>query len=112
MARAIEPMGDRVLVRVMKQEELSAGGVVLPDAVRERSQRGLVLSVGPGRWHDGQVYPVLLDPGDVVVFSKYGGTELPDGGENLLMLREADILGRETGDEPVSDEAAGAEAGS
>lgn len=98
----IEPLGDRVLVEVLPLAEVSEGGVHLPDSARERSQRGLVLGVGPGRFTEqGARIPVGIELHDVVVFSKYGGTELPDAGvqsieqKQLLILRESDVLGIE-----------------
>lgn len=111
MSKTIEPLGDRVLVEVLPLAEFSAGGVALPESSRERSQRGLVLGVGPGRFTEqGARIPVGIEQGDVVVFSKYGGTELPDAGvqsveqKQLLILRESDVLGieRDSG-EPAED---------
>lgn len=96
--RVLDPLGDRIIVRIVKDAEVTAGGVILPDSVRERSQRGIVIGVGPGRVEMGQRMPIDLEPGDVVLFSKYGGTELPEGMEErdpLLVLREADVLCRE-----------------
>lgn len=96
--RILDPLGDRIIVKVVKDPEMTAGGIVLPDSVRERSQRGIVIGVGPGRVEMGQRQPIDLEPGDVVLFSKYGGTELPEGMDDtdpLLVLREADVLCRE-----------------
>lgn len=104
----LEPLGDRMLVRPIKQAEMTAGGVVLPEQARERSQRGRVLAVGPGRRAEmtGELVPLPVEVGDVVHFSKYGGTELTVGDEVLLVLREADVLGRElVKSDPADDEA-------
>jgi chaperonin GroES len=95
VGRDLEPLADRCVVRVVKDAEVTAGGVVLPDSARERSQRGIVLAVGPGRIDAGVRVGLDLDVGDVVLFSKYGGTELPEGLDTLLVLREADVLCKE-----------------
>jgi chaperonin GroES len=89
------PLGDRILVRPFEEEEVTAGGIVIPDNARERPQRGEVLAVGPGgNTINGTAIPVQVAVGDVVVFSRYGGTELKLAGEELLILREQDVLGR------------------
>lgn len=95
----LRPLGDRILVRPVEAEEISAGGVVLPDSVREKSQKGLVLAVGPGsRTLDGTLIPVPLTPGETVVFAKYGGTEIKDESlEDLVLLRELDVLAVDDG---------------
>lgn len=102
--RQLEPLADRVIIRVVKDDEVLASGIVIPDSVRERSQRGIVLAVGPGRWEHGQHVPLSCAVGDVLLFSKYGGTELPEGLASTeeggqLVLREADILAIETFEE-------------
>lgn len=107
----LEPLGDRVLVRALKADELSAGGVVIAESSREQSQRAEVLSVGPGRYENGELVPVWIEPGDVLVHSKYGGTELPwgggarVGGEDLLILRAGDVLAIERHRDETEDEA-------
>lgn len=88
------PLGDRVLVDPLKEEEVTAGGVVLPDNVRERPQRGIVVAFGPGsRSINGTVLPLDLNVGDEVAFSRYGGSEIKIGADDFLILREVDILG-------------------
>ncbi|MCL6581350.1 MAG: co-chaperone GroES [Firmicutes bacterium] len=90
----IRPLGDRVVVKVLEQEERTASGIVLPDTAKERPQQGEVLAVGPGRrGEDGNLLPMTVKVGDRVLFSKYGGTEVKLGGEEYLILREDDILG-------------------
>lgn len=96
MGRDLEPLADRMVVRVVKDPEVTAGGVVLPEMARERSQRGVVLAVGPGVvGATGERVALDVEVGDVVLFSKYGGTELPEGLDTLLVLREADVLCKE-----------------
>jgi chaperonin GroES len=88
------PIGNRVLIEAQEEDEVTAGGVIIPDAARERPQRGKVLAVGPGdRDQNGAVWPVAVTVGDTVVFSKYGGTEIRLGTTDYLILREPDILG-------------------
>jgi chaperonin GroES len=107
----LEAHGDRVIVKVIKDAEVSDGGVYIPEGARERSQRGRVISVGPGRYEMGQLVPLWFNVGDVVLFSKYGGTELNDDNE-LLVLREADVLAierREENDAEMADPYSGAD---
>lgn len=90
---ALKPLGDRVVVKVMEQEERTKGGIVLPDTAKERPQQGEVVAVGPGRILDnGQRVAPEVKVGDVVIFAKYGGTEVEVDGEEYLVLRESDIL--------------------
>lgn len=93
----LEAHGDRVIVRVIRDPEMSDGGVYIPEGARERSQRGEVISAGPGRVEFGVQVPVPFEVGDVILFSKYGGMELPEGGDKLLVLREADVLAIDRG---------------
>jgi chaperonin GroES len=90
----LKPLGDRVIVEVVEEEESTVSGIVLPDTAREKPQRGNVMAVGPGRWEDGKLVPLDVKKGDEVVFSKYGGTEVKVGGEEYLILRESDILAK------------------
>src|SRR5437764_9520425 len=90
----LKPLGDRVIVEVLDEEESTVSGIVLPDTAREKPQRGRVVAVGPGRYEDGELVPLDVKKGDEVVFSKYGGTEVKVGGEEYLILRESDILAR------------------
>jgi chaperonin GroES len=90
----LQPLGDRVIVEVLEEEESTVSGIVLPDTAREKPQRGKVMAVGPGRYEDGHLVPLDVKRGDEVVFSKYGGTEVKVGGEEYLILRESDIVAK------------------
>jgi|SRR5690606_22755150 len=93
MSVALRPLGDRVVVKVIEQEERTKGGIVLPDTAKEKPQQGEVLAVGPGRILDnGQRIEPEVKVGDRVIFAKYGGTEVEVDGEEYLILRESDIL--------------------
>ncbi len=91
----LNPLDDRVVIEPLEAEETTAGGIVLPDAAKEKSQRGKVLAVGPGKLLDsGERSPVGVDVGDEVLFGKYGGTEIEVDGKDVKILREADILAK------------------
>jgi chaperonin GroES len=92
----LQPLGDRLVVEVLEEDETTASGIVLPDTAREKPQRGRVLAVGPGQRSEqtGELIPMDVAEGDEVVFSKYGGTELRTGGEDLLILRQSDVLAK------------------
>ena len=79
----LKPLGDRVIVEVLEEEETTISGIVLPDTAKEKPQRGNVLEVGPGRYEDGKLVPLDVTKGDEVIFSKYGGTEVKVGGEDV-----------------------------
>jgi chaperonin GroES len=90
----LKPLGDRVVVKAIEAESTSRGGIVLPDTAKERPQTGEVLAVGPGKTLDnGTIVAVEVKVGDKVVYSKYGGTEVKVGGEDVIILRQDDILG-------------------
>jgi chaperonin GroES len=90
----LKPLGDRVVVKALEAEETSRGGIVLPDTAKERPQTGEVLAVGPGKTLDnGTTAALEVKVGDKVVYSKYGGTEVKVGGEEVIILRQDDILG-------------------
>jgi len=90
---SIKPLEDRVVVRALEAEQTTASGLVIPDTVKEKPQEGEVLAVGPGRIDDkGQRVPIDIAVGDRVIFSKYGGTEVKYGGEDLLILSARDVL--------------------
>lgn len=92
---SLRPLLDRIIVEEIEEEDVTAGGVFLPDAARDRPQRGLVLAVGPGGYAaNGEQVPIPLVPGDVVVYNKYGGTEVRPSliDDKVLILREGDIL--------------------
>jgi chaperonin GroES len=94
----LQPLGDRLIVEVLEEEETTTSGIVLPDTAKEKPQRGKVLAVGPGSRNDeGQVIPMELAEGDEVIFSKYGGTEVKLGSEDVLILRESDVLAKVIG---------------
>ncbi|MFM7164239.1 MAG: co-chaperone GroES [Planctomycetaceae bacterium] len=91
----INPLDDRVVVKPHEAEETTAGGIVLPDAAREKQQRGTVVAVGPGRLLDsGARAAVSVKVGDEVLFGKYGGTEIEIDGQDVKILRESDILAK------------------
>jgi chaperonin GroES len=90
----LQPLGDRVVVQAIEAEQVTASGIVLPDTAAEKPQRGKVLAVGAGRFEDGQRVPLQVAEGDEVIYSKYGGTEIKVDGEDLLILRESDILAK------------------
>lgn len=90
----LKPLGDRVVVKALESESTTAGGIVLPDTAKEKPQRAEVLAVGPGKLLDnGSRSQVDVKVGDTVVYSKYGGTEIKIGGEEVIILRADDILG-------------------
>jgi chaperonin GroES len=95
----LQPLGDRLIVEVLEEEETTVSGIVLPDTAKEKPQRGRVLAVGPGaRDEDGDYIKMDIEVDDEVIFSKYGGTEITIGGEDVLILRESDILAKVVGD--------------
>ena len=95
----LKPLGDRVLVRPVEEEQTTASGIVLPDTAKEKPQKGEVLAVGDGRWdEDGEKrIPLDVAEGDEVLYSKYGGTDIIIEGEDLLVLRESDLLAKVAG---------------
>ena len=93
----LTPLGDRAIVKATDEEDVTAGGIVLPETAKERPQRGRVLAVGHGRYEDGKRIPLDVREGDEIVFSKYGATELKLDGEEVLILAERDILARVVG---------------
>ena len=95
MAVKLEPLADRLVVKPIEREEMTKGGIVLPDTAKEKPQEGEVLAVGPGRLsEDGKRIPMDINKGDIVVYSKYGGTEIKVEDEELIILRESDILAK------------------
>ena len=91
----LKPLDDRVVVQPLEAEETTAGGIVLPDAAKEKPQRGTVVAVGPGRLLDsGDRVAVSVKVGDQVLFGKYGGTDIEVEGEEVKILRESDILAK------------------
>jgi chaperonin GroES len=95
----LQPLGDRLIVEVLEEEELTVSGIVLPDTAKEKPQRGRVLTVGPGpRDEDGEHIKMDLEDGDEIIFSKYGGTEIKRSTDEYLILRESDVLAKVVGD--------------
>lgn len=93
MSVTIKPLEDRVVIKQMEAETTTASGLVIPDTAKEKPQEGTVVSVGPGRVDDkGVRVPMDVKEGDVVIYSKYGGTEVKYGGENYLILSARDLL--------------------
>ena len=92
MAVAIKPLEDRIVVKTNEAETTTASGLVIPDTAKEKPQEGVVLAVGPGRFDDGVRVPMDVKVGDVVLYSKYGGTEVKSGADELLVLSARDIL--------------------
>ena len=91
----LQPLGDRLIVEALEEEETTASGIVLPDTAKEKPQRGRVLAVGPGpRDEDGEYVKMDLEPGDEIIFSKYGGTDIKLGTDEFLILRESDVLAK------------------
>ncbi len=95
----LQPLGDRLIVEVLEEEEMTVSGIVLPDTAKEKPQRGKVLAVGPGpRDEDGSFIKMDIEVDDEVIFSKYGGTEIKLGTDEILILRESDVLAKVVGD--------------
>ncbi len=91
----LQPLGDRLIVEVLEEEEMTVSGIVLPDTAKEKPQRGKVLAVGPGpRDEDGEYIKMDVEVDDEVIFSKYGGTEIKLGIDEILILRESDVLAK------------------
>jgi Co-chaperonin GroES (HSP10) len=92
----LKPLGDRLIVEPVEEEETTASGIVLPDTAKEKPQKGKVLAVGDGNWdEDGEKrIPLDVKEGDEILYSKYGGTELKIDGKDLLVLRESDVLAK------------------
>jgi len=91
---SFKPLGGRVLIEPIEQEEVTAGGIVLPETAKEKPQQGKVLAAGPGDRNDkGERIAMDVKAGDVVLFAKYSGTEVKIDGKKLLILRESDLLG-------------------
>lgn len=95
MATKLQPLGDRLVVKPKAREEVTKGGIVLPDTAQEKPQEGEVIAVGPGKMtDDGKRIPMDIKVGDTVLYSKYGGTEIKEDGEEIIILRESDILAK------------------
>jgi chaperonin GroES len=91
----LQPLGDRLIVEVLDEDEITVSGIVLPDTAKEKPQRGKILAVGPGaRDEDGDYIKMDVQVGDEIIFSKYGGTEIKVGADDVLILRESDVLAK------------------
>ena len=95
----LKPLGDRLIVQAIEEEQTTASGLVLPDTAKEKPQKGKVLAVGDGKLSEetGKRVPLDVSEGDEVLYSKYGGTEISVEGEDLLVLRESDVLAKVAG---------------
>jgi chaperonin GroES len=97
MAVKLQPLADRVVVQPIEKEEKTKSGIYLPDTAKEKPQEGKVIAVGPGRLsEDGKRIAMDIKVGDIVIYAKYGGTELKVDDEELMILRESDILAKKT----------------
>jgi chaperonin GroES len=93
MAISFKPLGDRVVIEPLEQEETTPTGIVIPDTAKEKPQKGKILSIGPGaRDEDGKRIPMDVKTGDIVLFAKYAGTEVKVESKKLLIIKESDIL--------------------
>jgi chaperonin GroES len=91
---AFRPLGDRVLVKRVEEEQKTKGGIIIPDTAKEKPQEGEVIAVGPGARDDaGKIQPLDVKPGDRILFGKWSGTEVKINGDDLLIMKESDILG-------------------
>jgi chaperonin GroES len=91
----LQPLGDRLIVEALDEEETTTSGIVLPDTAKEKPQRGRVLATGPGsRDEDGNFIKMEVEVGDEIIYSKYGGTEVKLGADEYLILRESDVLAK------------------
>jgi chaperonin GroES len=101
------PLQDRVLVRRVAEEEMTAGGIIVPETAREKPMEGEVVAVGPGaRAKDGEIQPLDVKTGDRVLFAKWSGTEIRLDGEELMIMKESDLLGIVTGNAAAKRKAA------
>jgi chaperonin GroES len=95
MANKLQPFGDRVVIKPMPREEVTKGGIVIPDTVKEKPQEGKVIAVGPGKLtEDGKRIPMDVKVGDTVIYAKYGGTDIKEDDVELIILRESDLLAK------------------
>ena len=95
MAISINPLGNRLVVEPIEEEEITAGGIVLPETAKEKPQKGTVLAVGPGERNEkGEYMPLEVKKGDKILFAKYSGTEIKVDGKKHLIMRESDVLAK------------------
>jgi chaperonin GroES len=88
----VSPLADRVVVKALEESEQMRGGLYIPDTAKEKPQQGEIMAVGPGKYEDGKLVPMGVKKGDKVLYGKYSGTEVTIDGEQLLILRESDVL--------------------
>ena len=88
----LKPLGDRVVIEHVEQQDVSSGGVFLPDTAKEKPQEGIVRAAGPGRFEDGKIIPINVKAGDRVIYSKYSGSEVKIDGKEYLIVSEKDVL--------------------
>ena len=97
MTVKLQPLGDRLVVKPTQSEEKTKSGIYIPDTAKEKSQEGKVVAVGPGRMTDeGKRIPMDVEVGDIIIYAKYGGSEIKIDGEELIIMRESDILAKKT----------------
>jgi chaperonin GroES len=95
MAVKLKPLADRIVVRPLEKDDKTRGGIILPDTVKEKPQEGEVVAVGPGRLSDeGKRVAMEVKVGDIIIYAKYGGTEITIDDEKLMILRESDVLAK------------------
>src|ERR1700749_3556592 len=104
MPQKLTPLHDRVLVRRIQETETVRGGIIIPDSAKEKPQEGIVVAVGTGKQDKGQNVPLAVKEGDRVLFGKYSGSEIKIDGEDLLMMKEDEILGILTGSSTKASE--------
>lgn len=92
MSVTLKPLEDRIVVQALEAVQTTASGLVIPDTAKEKPQEGKVVAVGPGRFENGNRLPLDVKEGDIVIFSKYGGTEVKYNGEEYLILSARDVL--------------------
>ena len=88
----VNPLADRVVIKALEEAESMRGGLYIPDTAKEKPQQGEIIAVGPGKYEDGKLVPMGVKVGDKVLYGKYSGTEVTIDGEQLLILRESDVL--------------------
>ncbi len=91
--KGFRPLGDRILIKRIKEEERTKGGIIIPDTAKEKPQEGKVVAVGKGKYEEGKLIPIEVKVGDKILFGKYSGSEIKYEGEDLVIMREDDILG-------------------
>ncbi|QQR81838.1 MAG: co-chaperone GroES [Deltaproteobacteria bacterium] len=91
--KSIRPLGERVLVQRLNEEEKTKGGIIIPDSAKEKPQEGKVIAIGNGRYEDGKLIPLQVKAGEKILFSKYSGNEIKIDGEEYLIMKEDEILG-------------------